>query len=524
MGLLPESITAFRPVQCKALQGPSAASLKSIGKTGDLVGNARRISVAEDDTAVAETHVGEDKTKSALLVEDVALEIVKDTSALVGACRSDLEQLNDDTVGVIATRILNRMLRFEQRDESVLQAVIDVLFEAAQQDNVEERLVASISDELSQHLPLYVSQEENVSFRKAMLLKCKSEFDSLLETLDAMKAVTDANDARLVSMTSLIHLLAELYNIGMLSTRVPMYCIQRFLPDPAAPNETAVELLSRLFLTCGAKLDVDPAIRMTNRGQNPMSSWAKALDAVASLVHTRTRSLISQVLERRSHGWTAQTLQEDKNQNQTDKRPRVLRRDLVGDYRAARKETSYARDRYAVLGDAAEITYWTGLMEEASKPRQVEEHVEVVDWTTFDLTESLRRAMTKLVDEFIVSHEKEDAQLSFDEVELDNALFKQTALMLVAMQMMADKNEEAERTSIVSLITAFHALSLLSNDAAQEAFQRLVDDLDEITIDIPNAPSRLAPLVQCMVGLGLVSVEGIETESKAVSKLLAALE
>ena len=164
-------------------------------------------------------------------------------------------------------------------------------------------------------------------FRKYLLNRCQEEFERGWEVNLPMNEQGEQGEAVMLSDEyykaaaakrkglGLVQFIGELYKLGMLSSKIMHTCVKKLLDFEGAPDESAIESLTKLLRTVGPKLEEDK----NNAGPQMMNAYFERVEKIMTGdgLPSRMYYMLLDIKDLRASGWASkddakgpQTIQE----------------------------------------------------------------------------------------------------------------------------------------------------------------------------------------------------------------------
>ncbi|KAG3076564.1 hypothetical protein PI124_g21881 [Phytophthora idaei] len=213
-------------------------------------------------------------------------------------------------------KLSDQLIEVAVRGLEVLKGVIEMVIAKAQMEWHFSTMYAELCAKIAQTaMPAITLEEGEVVtdthklFRKLLLQRCQKEFEAKpeIEGLESLPEDGRREKELIMKRASLGHIrfVGELFKQRMLSSRIMHECVGILFGDVSAPDEESLECLCNLLSTIGQALEGNAREKAELNHINGYYATIKKLSGESTLLCTRVRFMLQDLLELRKNRWVA---------------------------------------------------------------------------------------------------------------------------------------------------------------------------------------------------------------------------
>ncbi|KAJ3311351.1 hypothetical protein HDV04_004063 [Boothiomyces sp. JEL0838] len=260
-------------------------------------------------------------------------------------------------------KILGKMMDHKISNEILLEEFMKVIYDKAVLEPVFSALYAKLCYDIIFKFPEIEpwmspnGQVANNIFRKQLLQRCQSEFESETKWID--DDTIDAEERSKLKRRSIgnIRFVCQLFLNGLLSENIIHRCIVQLL-QKEVPDEEDVESLQSVLLTCGKRLDKPERVQVIDGYFKRIETIAKPLEEGRS----RKYFMLIEMLDLRKNNWVQGVVKDDKkktDKKSADRKPTIVR----GKKEDFKKEDSKGGKKISIEKRKGTDDGWTSVKE-----------------------------------------------------------------------------------------------------------------------------------------------------------------
>ncbi|KAF1786724.1 Armadillo-type fold [Phytophthora cactorum] len=207
-------------------------------------------------------------------------------------------------------KLSDQLIEVAVRGLEVLKGVIEMVIAKAQMEWHFSTMYAELCAKIAQTaMPAITLEEGEVVtdthklFRKLLLQRCQKEFEAKpeIEGLESLPEDGRREKELIMKRASLGHIRFQ----RMLSSRIMHECVGILFGDVSAPDEESLECLCNLLSTIGQALEGNAREKAELNHINGYYASIKKLSGESTLLCTRVRFMLQDLLELRKNRWVA---------------------------------------------------------------------------------------------------------------------------------------------------------------------------------------------------------------------------
>ncbi|KAJ3270490.1 hypothetical protein HDV01_007797 [Terramyces sp. JEL0728] len=236
-------------------------------------------------------------------------QLLDEDGATLNKLRGLLNKISKDNYD----RILGKMMDHKISTEELLEGFMKVIYDKAVLEPVFSALYAKLCYDIIFKMPekeAWMSPDGLVAnniFRKKLLLRCQSEFESETKWIDDESLDLEERSKLKRRSIGNIRFVCQLFLNGLLSENIIHRCVVQLLRKEV-PDEEDVESLQSVLLTCGKRLDKPDRAQV-------LDGYFSRIDAISKpLEEGRSRKyfMLIEMLDLRKNNWVQGVVKDDK--------------------------------------------------------------------------------------------------------------------------------------------------------------------------------------------------------------------
>eukprot|EP01114_Cavostelium_apophysatum_P004283 TRINITY_DN1447_c0_g2_i1.p1 TRINITY_DN1447_c0_g2~~TRINITY_DN1447_c0_g2_i1.p1 ORF type:complete len:1464 (+),score=477.86 TRINITY_DN1447_c0_g2_i1:192-4583(+) len=472
-------------------------------------------------------------------------ERVSGDEVIIRRVKSLLNKITEETFD----RLTEKLVNIGVKDSELVSEIIRLIFEKALLEPKFSKMYAELCKVLNEKIPDFHVEGRANGFKRLLLNRCQTEFEAISTKEKEKPADNLTREERITfeenqfmakkKMLGNITFIAELFKIQMLSQKIMHQCIQVLLMSPE-PTHDYIEALCKLMAGIGAQIDKPEARNWMDQYFERIRELSKSPE-----LPSRLRFMLEATLTLRENKWLTRKEAKEKapaaitilkNSSGSSGRggPTSANRNVSSPSisRPPPRQPSGNYDEWTVVGKGQKQQYRptdepTFSMRNSSEARKIEKSASRGDVSApareipaasevtgeSNLSEEMESKIEMIFAEYFTSSELSEAIECVNELHLIPQLHADLVSKAILLSL---EKKDKERDLIAKLLPALSKQKggIISSEHFAKGLQTVLSMLDDLSIDIPQAPSIVAAFVGLLLLEDCMTLSPLESDLK----------